>query len=202
EEDEPARLWTYIALNNRPFKEILTADYTVDASWQRQPRLACCGKSGVLTMKGFIKGKPGLPHFNYAAQVCEKFLGYVFEVPAEIVKMRDGIPAPSTTSPSSVCYSCHKILTPLAYQRTRWTDDGVYKEKDAQGRLIDDSDQNLVASYPFKGNGMEAFATQAQNKERFLRTLFQTHFVFYFGREMRYDKDERGLYRRLWDNAK
>jgi hypothetical protein len=202
EEDEPARLWTYIALNNRPFKEILTADYTVDADWQRQPRPACCGKSGVLTMKGFIKGKPGLPHFNYAAQVCEKFLGYVFEVPEEIVKMRDGITAASTTSPSSVCYSCHKILTPLAYQRRRWTDDGVYKEKDAQGRLIDDSDQNLVASYPFKGSGMEAFAMQAQNKERFLRTLFQTHFIFYFGREMRYDKDERGLYKRLWDNAK
>jgi hypothetical protein len=153
-------------------------------------------------MKGFIKGKPGLPHFNYAAQVCEKFLGYVFEVPEEIVKMRDGITAASTTSPSSVCYACHKILTPLAYQRTRWTDDGVYKEKDAQGRVIDDSDQNLVASYPFKGRGMEAFATQAQNKERFLRTIFQTHFVFYFGREMRYDKDERGLYKRLWDSAK
>jgi hypothetical protein len=199
EEDEPARLWSYIALHDRPFKEILTADYTVDANGQRQPRPAYCGKSGVLTMKGFIKGKPGLPHFNYAAQVCEKFLGYVFEVPPEIVKMRDGITAASTTSPSSVCYSCHKILTPLAYQRSRWTDNGDYKSKDDSGQLIDDSDHQLVPSYAFRGDGMEAFALQVQNKERFIRTMIQTHFIFYFGQEMRCERDERGLYKRLWD---
>ncbi len=199
EEDEPARLWSYIAFHDRPFKEILTADYTVDSDWKRQPRPAYCGMSGVLTMPGFIKGKPGLPHFNYAAQVCEKFLGYVFEVPPEIVKMRDGITAASTTSPSSVCYSCHKVLTPLAYQRSRWLDSGEYKEKDTEGHPIDDSDHQLVPSYPFTGPGMEAFAEQAQNKERFIRTILQTHFIFYFGREMRYDKDERGLYQRLWD---
>jgi hypothetical protein len=48
---------------------------------------------------------------------------------------------------------------------------------------------------------MEAFALQAVNKERFLRTIFQTHFVMLFGREMRYQAEERALYRRLWDNA-
>jgi hypothetical protein len=202
EEDEPVRLWSWIAFNDRPFKEILTADYTVGADWQKMPRPAYCGKSGVLSMKGFIKGKPGLPHFNYAAQVCEKFLGYVFEVPAEIVKMREGITAASTTSPSSVCYSCHKVLTPLAYQRGHWTDDGEFQSKDDDGKLIDDSDRQLVPSYPFKGNGLEAFSLQAQNKERFIRTILQTHFSFYFGREMRYDRDERGLYKRLWEAEK
>lgn len=198
EDDEPARLWSYIAFNDRPFKEILTADYTVNTDWKQEPRPAYCGKSGVLTMKGFIKGKQGLPHFNYSAMVCEKFLGYVFEVPPEILKIRDGIAAASTTAPNSICYSCHKMLTPLAFQRSRWTDDGVYQAK-FNGKPIDDSDHQLVASYPFKGNGMEAFALQAQNKERFIRTMIQTHFVFYFGREMRYDRDERGLYRRLWN---
>ncbi len=201
EEDEPSRLWCYIAFNDRPFKEILTADYTVDKNFQKQPRPAYHGKTGLLTMKGFIKGKPGLPHFNYAAMVCEKFLGYVFEVPPSIVEMRETITATATTSPTSVCYSCHKILTPLAYQRLRWTDDGDYKEKDDSGKPIDDSDRNCVASYPFKGNGMEAFATQAVHKERFIRTMIQTHFVFYFGREMRYNEDERGLYKRLWDSV-
>lgn len=202
EQDEPARLWSYIAFNDRPFKEILTADYTVDANWKKQSRPSYYGHSGVLTMKGFIEGKPGLPHFNYAAQVCEKFLGYVFEVPLEIVKIRNGIAAASTTSPSSVCYSCHKILTPLAHQRLRWTDLGVYKPKDENGQMLDDSDQQLVPSYPFRGNGMEAFALQAQNKERFVRMILQTHYLFYFGREMRYDRDERGLYKRLWDTEK
>jgi hypothetical protein len=201
EEDEPARLWCYVAFNNRPFKEILTADYSVDASFLKRPRPAYYGKTGLLTMKGFIKGKPGLPHFNYAAQVCEKFLGYVFEVPPEVVAMRDGITAVATASPSSLCYSCHKVLTPLAFQRTRWTDDGDYREKDEAGKRIDDTDQKLVPSYPFRGQGMEAFALQAQNKERFIRTIIQTHFVFYFGREMRYDQDERGLYKRLWDTV-
>jgi hypothetical protein len=202
EDDEPARLWSWIAFNDRPFQEILTADYTVDTNWQRVPRPAEHGRSGVLTMKGFIKGKPGLPHFNYAAQVCEKFLGYVFEVPAEIVKMRDGITAASTTSASSVCYSCHKILTPLAYQRSRWTDSGEYLSRDAEGKPIDDSDHRLVASYAFQGNGMEAFAQQAQRKERFIRTILQTHFLLFFGREMRCETDERGLYKRLWDTEK
>jgi hypothetical protein len=198
-DDEPARLWSWIALNDRPFKEILTADYTVDPDWKRQPRPVACGKSGVLTMKGFISGKPGLPHFNYAAQVAEKFLGYVFVVPLEIVKIRNGLTAASTTSPGSVCYSCHQVLTPLAYQRSRYTDDGAYHEKDKQGQPIDDTDHGVVPSYPFKGEGLAAFAQQAVNKERFIRTIIQTHFVFYFGREMRYDRDERALYKRLWD---
>lgn len=201
EDDEPARLWTYIALNNRPYKEILTAEYTVGTDWKKQSRPTYHGKSGLLTMKGFVKGKPGLPHYNYPAQVCEKFLGYVFEVPEEVVKIRNGLTASSTTAPGSVCYSCHKILTPLAFQRTRWTDEGVYKPTDGSNRPIDDSDNNLVATYAFKGNGMEAFATQAADKERFLRTIIQTHFVFFFGREMRYEQDERGLYKRLWDTV-
>jgi hypothetical protein len=201
EDDEPARLWSYVAFNNRPFKEILTADYSVDSSFLKRLRPAYYGKTGLLTMKGFIKGKPGLPHFNYAAQVCEKFLGYVFEVPPEVVAQRDGITAVATTSPSSLCYSCHKVLTPLAFQRTRWTDDGEYRAKDADGKPVDDSDQRLVPSYPFRGEGLEAFALQAQNKERFIRTIIQTHFVFYFGREMRYDQDERALYKRLWDTV-
>jgi hypothetical protein len=200
-DDEPTRLWCYVVFNDRPFKEILTADYSVDKKMERQTRPPYHGKTGLLTMKGFIDGKPGLPHFNYAAIVCEKFLGYVFEVPASIVAQREGATAASTTHPDSTCYSCHKILTPLAFQRMKWSDDGKYREKDEKGAPIDATDRNLVASYPFKGEGLEAFALGAQNKERFIRTILQTHFIFYFGREMRYEDEERGLYRRLWDNA-
>lgn len=200
-DDEPTRLWCYVAFNDRPFKEILTADYSVDKAMQKQPRPAYHGKTGLLTMKGFIDGKPGLPHFNYAAVVCEKFLGYVFEVPASIVAQREGATAASTTHPDSTCYSCHKILTPLAFQRMKWTDDGKFRDKDEKGKPIDATDRNLVPSYPFKGEGMEAFALGAQHKERFIRTMIQTHFIFFFGREMRYEDNERGLYRRLWDNV-
>jgi hypothetical protein len=164
----------------------------------KEARPAYYGHSGILTMKGFVEGKPGLPHFTYAAQVCEKFLGMVFEVPPAVVAMRKGITASSTTNPSTLCYSCHKTLTPLAFQRTAWDDKGEYKPKDDQGILIDDSDHNLVPSYPFRGKGIEAFARAAQWKEAFIRTIIQTHFNFYFGREMRYDKDERTLYRALW----
>jgi len=200
-DDEPTRLWCYVAFNDKPFKEILTADYSVDKNMKPQPRPPYYGKTGLLTMKGFIDGKPGLPHFNYAAVVCEKFLGYVFEVPASIVAQREGATAASTTHPDSTCYSCHKILTPLAFQRTKWTDDGKFRDKDEHGKPIDATDHNLVPSYPFKGEGLEAFALGAQNKERFIRTMIQTHFIFFFGREMRYEDNERGLYRRLWDNV-
>jgi hypothetical protein len=170
----------------------------VDMEWKKASRPAYHGKTGVLTMKGFIQGKPGLPHFNYPAQVLEKFMGYVFEVPDSVLQVRDGITAAATTDPNSVCYTCHKVLTPLAYQRQHWNDDGLYRVHDELGLRVDDSDQGLVASYPYKGNGMEAFALQAQNKERFIRTILQTHFVWYFGRELRYDAEERTLYRRLW----
>lgn len=201
EQDEPARLWTYITLNNRPFQEILTADYQVDTEWKKQSRPAYFGKTGVLTMKGFIEGKPGLPHFNYPAQVLEKFMGYVFEVPDSVLQTRDGITASATTDPSSVCYTCHKVLTPLAYQRLHWDDLGNYRAHDETGMMMDNTDQGMVASYPYKGKGIEAFALQAQHKERFIRTILQTHFVWYFGRELRYETDERTLYRRLWDIA-
>ncbi len=199
EQDEPARLWTYIADTGHPFKEILTADYTVDTRFAKKTRPAYHGKTGVLTMKGFIEGKPGLPHFNYPAQVTEKFLGYVFEVPDSVLQTRDGITAGATTDPNSLCYTCHKVLTPLAYQRGFWDDEGNYRQHDATGLRIDDSDKAVVASYPYKGDGIEAFALQAQNKERFIRTILQTHFVWYFGRELRYEGDERTLYKRLWD---
>ena len=198
-QDEPARLWCYVAFNDRPLQEILTADYTVDVDFQRQERPPSHGKTGVLTTKGFIAGKPGLPHFNYAAQVSMLFLGYVYEVPSDIVDQREGVTALGTADPNSVCYSCHKILTPLAFQRTRWTDDGEYRTTDEHGVEIDDSDRNSVEEYPFKGSGMEAFALQAVQKERFLRTMINTHFNFYFGRPMRHRADERRLYKELWE---
>lgn len=199
-DDEPVRLWSYVVFNDRPFKEVLTADYTVDAAMQKQPRPAYHGKTGLLTMKGFIKGKPGLPHFNYAAMVTEKFLGYVYEVPPSIVAMREGITAVATTAPGSVCYSCHKVLTPLAHQRLAWDDEGSYTPTQG-GKPVDDTDRGLVPAYAYRGKGMEAFALAAVNKERFVRTILQTHFVQYFGREMRYQEDERALYKRLWDNT-
>ena len=198
-QDEPTRLWCYIAFNDRPITEILDADYTVNTAFERESRPAHHGRTGLLTMPGFIEGKPGLPHFNYAAQVAEMFLGYVFEVPPEIVESREGITAAGTTDPASVCYSCHKILTPLAYQRLAWDDNGQYRSADESGQPIDDSDQGLVPSYPFKGKGMEAFAQAAKRKEQFIRTIVNTHFVFYFGRPMRHTTDERGLYKRVWD---
>jgi hypothetical protein len=200
-QDEPVRLWCYVAFHDLPFQDILTADYTVDVNFQKNPRPDYHGRTGLLTTKGFIEGKPGLPHYNYAAQVSMLFLGYIYEVPPEIVEQREGATALGTTDPNSVCYSCHKILTPLAFQRSRWSDDGVYRARDERGQEIDQSDQGMVREYPFRGAGMEAFATQAVKKERFIRTMINTHFNFYFGRPLRHRTDERGLYKRLWDEV-
>ncbi len=200
-QDEPARLWCYIAFNDRSFKELLTADYTVNKDFEREKRPPYHGKTGVLTTEGFIQGKPGLPHYNYSAQVSMLFLGYVYEVPPEIVEQREGVTALGTTDPNSNCYSCHKILTPLAFQRLNWTDEGKFRTKDEDGLEIDASDRGAVDEYPFRGTGLEAFATQASEKERFIRTIINTHVNFYFGRPLRHREDERVLYKRLWDNV-
>ena len=201
EQDEPVRLWCYVAFNDRPFQEILTARYTVNEAMEAVPRPAYHGRSGLLTSPGFIAGKPGLPHYNYAAQVSMLFLGYRYEVPAEIVEQREGVTALGTTDPNSACYRCHKILTPLAFQRSFWTDEGKYRLHDEYGLPIEASDHGLVEEYPFKGEGLEAFALQAVKKERFIRTMIDTHFDFMFGRAMRYRTDERVLYKSLWDEV-
>ena len=200
-DDEPARLWSYVVFNDRPFQEILTAEYSVDKNFNQQDRPAHHGKTGLLTTRGFVQGKPGLPHYNYAAQVSMLFLGYVYDVPDEIVEQREGVTALGTTDPNSACYSCHKILTPLAFQRLNWTDDGEFRTIDENDLKIDASDRGAVAEYPFPGDGMSAFARQAVRKERFMRTIINTHVNFYFGRPMRHRQDERLLYKRLWDNV-
>jgi hypothetical protein len=201
--EEPARLWTYIADNDLPLREILTADYTVtvDGTGQlfRAQRPAVHGQTGLLTMKGYIHGKPGLPHYNYAARVLTGFLGVVFEVPQAALDARATATASSTVDPASLCYSCHRLLTPLAHQRLKWDDAGNHREVFDDGRVIDDSDRNLVADYPFRGAGLEAFSLVAVRKEAFARRIANAHFQLVFGRLLRHDADERDVYRALYD---
>jgi hypothetical protein len=89
----------------------------------------------------------------------------------------------------------------LAHQRLKWDDNGDFRAVDANGAAIDDSDRGLVPTYPYKGVGMEAFATRAVKKEAFVRRMLNTEFVLLMGREMRARDDERVIYKRLWDTA-
>ncbi|WP_224361187.1 carbohydrate-binding domain-containing protein [Hyalangium versicolor] len=199
--DEPARLWTYLATTGTPMQELLTGDYSVSADYAKVSRPAEHGHTGVLTMKGFIKNKPGLPHYNYAARVMTDFMGSIFEIPSEVFDMRGAATAASTVDPTSICFSCHQTLTPLSHQRLRWNDDGTYRTTDDQGRTLDDSDRGLVGTYAFKGQGMPAFAQQAVKKEAFIRRTVNAQYMIYFGREMRHTQDERVMYKKLWDVA-
>ena len=190
--DEPARLWTYVTLTGRSFEEVLTAEYTVDEQFVEQPRPH--GKTGLLTARGYLNNKPGLPHYNVPARVLSGFMGSVFEVPPEVFDQRGTATATSTVDPQSICFSCHQLLTPLAHQRLRWNDDGTYKTAP-----IDDSDRELVASYPYKGIGLEAFTTKAVKKEPFVRRMINTQVKLLLGRELRAQTDERLLYKQLWE---
>lgn len=198
ESNEPARLWTYLVTTGAPLQELFTADYSIDEAFNKVPRGPEHGTTGLLTMPGYIKTKPGLPHYNYAARVMTDFMGQVFEVPESIIAMRVPGAVASTVEPGSVCIGCHGVLTPLETQRLRWADDGTYRTVDEKGANIDDSDRGMVPDYPFKGQGMQAFATQAVKKEKFLRQTFQSQFLFFMGRPMRYDLDERTVYLALW----
>jgi hypothetical protein len=198
--DEPARLWTYITFNGRPFEEVLTAEYTVDTNFQQQTRPAEHGKTGVLTTKGYLSSKPGLPHYNYPARVLSGFMGSIFEVPPEVFDQRGTSTAASTVDPSSICYSCHQLLTPLAHQRLSWTDDGTFRTT-LNGAPVDDTDRGLVANYPYKGLGLASFATKAVKKEPFIRRMINTQVRLLIGRELRATTDERVLYKQLWDTA-
>lgn len=200
--DEPARLWSYVERNNRPLKEVLTANYTVDDDGERVERPAEHGQTGVLTMRGYIIGKPGLPHYNYAARVMTGFMGRVFEVPQAALDARATATATSTVDPTSLCFSCHNVLTPLVHQRQKWDDEGNYRENFDDGRVIDDSDNNLVAGYPFAGVGLESFSLVAVKKEAFARRMANAHFLMVFGRLLRLEgpnADEGAVYQQLFD---
>ncbi|MBL8955200.1 MAG: hypothetical protein JNK82_30765, partial [Myxococcaceae bacterium] len=198
--DEPARLWTHLTLTGKPFFELLTADYVVDPAWAVAARPAEHGKSGLLTMKGFIQGKQGLPHYNYAARVLTDFMGKVFEVPPEVFAQRGTATASSTVDPTSICFSCHQLLTPLSHQRLSWGDDGAFRAVDPDTMMaVDDSDRAMVPTYPFKGRGMQGFAATAVKKESFVRSILQSQHRLLLGRDMRVEEDERELYKQLWD---
>ncbi|MFO0729048.1 MAG: carbohydrate-binding domain-containing protein [Myxococcota bacterium] len=199
--DEPGRMWTYLMSTGSPFFEALTGDYAVGTDFAKQTRAPEHGKTGILTMQGYLETKPGLPHFNYAARVLSDFMGYVFEVPPEVIAQRRNATPASTVDPTSICYSCHNLLTPLAHQRLAWKDDGSYRTVDDEGHAIDDTDRNLVAEYPYKGKGMEAFTLRAAKKERFIRTTLNMEYILLLGRPMRHDTDERAIYKNLWDEV-
>ena len=197
--DEPARLWTYLATNDVSYRELFTADYTVSPDWRRIERRPVHGRTGFLTMEGYLEGKPGLPKFTYPAQVLTFALGVQFEVSDAVEDARDKVV--STTDPSSICYSCHKLLTPLAYQRERWDVHGHYRTVDDDHQPIDDSDRGVVPDYPFKGDGLSAFASQVVRKERFVRAFINHHHDMLFHRPLRVYQDQRDEYKALYDFA-
>jgi hypothetical protein len=199
ESDEPARLWTYIATNDLSYRELFTADYSIDPHWEKKARPAEHGPTGILTMKGFLVGKPGLPTFTYPAQVLTFAMGVQFEVSDAVANAR--LKVVSTTDPDSMCYSCHKLLTPLAYQRERWDVHGDYRAADEEDQSIDDSDRGVVPDYPFKGQGLGAFSTQLVKKERFVRAFINLHHDMLFHRQLRVHEDQRDDYKQLYDFA-
>ena len=178
----------------------INIDFGVDVNFNKVARPAEHGKSGLLTMKGFLSNKPGLPHYNYSARVFTDFMGSIFEVPPEVFDQRGTATAASTVDPKSICFSCHQNLTPLAHQRLRWDDDGNYRVNDpVTGAPIDDSDRGLVPSYAYKGQGLAAFAQSAVKKEAFIRRTLNAQYRLLLGRDMRSSEDERDVYKQLWD---
>ena len=199
ESDEPARLWTYIATNDLSYRELFTADYSGDPNWEKISRPPEHGPTGILTMKGYLVGKPGLPKFTYPAQVLTFAMGVQFEVSDAVLNARKKVV--STTDPDSMCYSCHKLLTPLAYQRERWDVHGDYRTVDDEEHPIDNSDRGVVPDYPFKGEGLSAFSSQVVKKERFVRTFINLHHDMLFHRQLRVFEDQRDEYKQLHDFA-
>lgn len=197
--DEPARLWTHLAVNDRSYRELFTADYSVTPAWSQVSRRPEHGPTGILTMPGYLEGKPGLPKFTYPAQVLTFALGIQFEVSDAVEQAREKVV--STTDPASMCYACHKLLTPLAYQRERWDVHGHYRTVDEAHNVIDDSDRGVVPDYPFAGNGLSAFARQVVRKERFVRAFVNLHHDLLFHRQLRVLEDQRDEYKELHDFA-
>jgi hypothetical protein len=72
--DEPARMAQYIVLNRRDYRELLTADYTVDKTGNRVMRPAS-EAAGVLSTPQFLTARYGLLRRGWASTVIRDFLG-------------------------------------------------------------------------------------------------------------------------------
>ena len=142
--------------HRRPaFRELLTGDYGVDASFQKVARGPEHGDDRRADDEGLhpaqaraapLQLRGARPHglHGLRSSRCRP----------RCSTMRIGATASSTVDPNSICFTCHQLLTPLAYQRSRWSDDGTYQHRPTRtGRPIDDSDHGLVAGVPVQGTG-------------------------------------------------
>ncbi len=135
--DAPLRLIQYVIENNRPYSEIVTADYTVANSivadvwgiaprpaseaWQRgryidgRPHAGILSDSELFTVHGttLANANRGRANFVSTALLCYDFLSREISVDTSI-NLADPRAVSDAVVSNEACASCHQTLDPLA----------------------------------------------------------------------------------------
>lgn len=148
---EPLELISHIVRNDRPFTEVLTADYTVvnqysakifnaDATdfsdgyeWQeakiqvsREGKLVELPHAGVLTSPMFLNRYPTTPtnrNRHRAWKILDLFLATdILAVAARPLNVGDTTQYDNPTRDDATCVTCHKRIDPIAGAFRNWND--------------------------------------------------------------------------------
>ncbi len=153
---EPLEIISYIVTNDRPFTEILTADYTVvnpysarsygvledagfadenDANEWRMVQLAGTPHAGVVTTPAFLNRNPTTDtnrNRNRSAVFYDYFLA------TDVLKLAERPIDPTQTDMSqnptlfdSQCTVCHSVIDPVAGAFQNWDENGHYAPRDS-----------------------------------------------------------------------
>lgn len=125
--DLPARLGTYLVMNDADYSQIIVANYGVDANFQRTPVLdpfpdittSTSHGAGVLTTRAYIASLKNQKGFNFllVKDSFEKFscASYPDKSEAHPIPQNEISSVVHPWGTSETCYGCHKSMNAKAY---------------------------------------------------------------------------------------
>jgi hypothetical protein len=151
--DQPARLGTYLIVNNRDYSQVLQADYCIDQGFQTTAfcdtftsiGMAYANAAGILTMRAYIATHKPKKAFNFRI-VNDSFDKFNCSAYPDLNDTRAMQPSQISSKvhpwgSSSACYDCHKTMNPKAYLFYFYGVDGRFTGTNPSGTTKSDSNQ-------------------------------------------------------------
>ena len=149
---EPLNLIEYVVRNDRPFTEVLTADYTIVTPYSARVygigmelfanpddpnelapyTFEDAPQSGIMTSVAYLNRYPNTPtnrNRHRSRMVFDHFLGEDVERLAARPIEIDSVQATNPTLFDNSCRVCHEYIDPLAGSFTNWSDEGFYRPR-------------------------------------------------------------------------
>lgn len=170
DKEEPARIAQYLLTNDIDFRELVTADYTVDANGAK--KTLGPSAAGILSTQTYLSAYGGLENRNWGGQIIRGLAGIVLVPVSEIPEGIDSSKAGLAANP--VCAGCH--VNPLygidyaasfhdCYDDQGLPIPGCSRQSDSQllgqtGRTLADLGKILAGSAEWRATMIQTIYTQ------------------------------------------